>query len=161
MGKKLEQNKQKVEQAKQTEMSGLEKAEKDAGEIREVKSILENAPREVDDDIQAALESTRASAVNEGSNHMQSEVHGELEKGYTEAQNASQEGQAESQKSRQAAEALRSAGSASEFGRSAANEGAGLAEQNAQGFEQNAEQAMKDMEEAEGNFNRLLQEIQS
>ena len=159
MGSKVERVAQNVEKAKEIEAQGIEQAEKDASEISEVKGILEGMDKNVDEDILSAIEATREAAKSEGANHMQSDVHNTLEQGYNSANDAIQEGTEQSAKSREAASEFQSVSGASEFGRSTAESSASTAENVADQLDGHVETAQQDMNNAENNFQKLLDEI--
>ena len=92
MGSRLEKVRQNVENASRIEQKGVEQGERDASEVREIKSIIEGMDRDVDDDIVEAMEATREAAKSEGADHMRTETHRTLESGYQVAQDAIQEG---------------------------------------------------------------------
>ena len=81
MGSIFEKVKKNVEQAEQLEWRGLERAEQDAAEIREIKSIIGGMERDVDEDILQSIEAIKEAAKNEASDHMRGEVHNTLEEG--------------------------------------------------------------------------------
>ncbi len=159
MGSRLENNKKKVEDAREIENRGLEAGEKDAEEIREIKSILDGAETDVDEDIIEAIAATREAAKSEGASHMQSEVHSILDEGYATANEAISEGADQAAKSQQSAEMFRSVSGTSEFGRNSAESSASSAENLATQFENQVEEAQKGMEEAEKRHQSLLDEI--
>ena len=82
MGSRLEKVRQNVENASRIEQKGVEQGERDASEVREIKSIIEGMDRDVDDDIVEAMEATREAAKSEGADHMRTETHRTLESGY-------------------------------------------------------------------------------
>lgn len=161
MGSRLENVRKNVEQAERLEWRGLERAEQDAAEIREIKSVIGGMERDVDEDILQSIEATREAAKNEASDHMRGEVHNTLEEGYRAADEAINEGTQQKQKGRRAASDFSSISSRSEYGRSTAESASQKAENLSRQFEQQERQARNDMEAAEKEFNRRMAEIMS
>lgn len=159
MGSKVEKVRQNVEKASQMEQKGVEQGEKDASEVREIKSIIEGMDRNVDDDIIEAMEATREAAKNEGANHMRTETHRMLESGYEIANDAIGEGTEQAEKSHRAAADFSSVRGVSEFGRSTAESSSSKAENIANQFEGHVEQAKQEMSATEDRYNHLLEDI--
>ena len=159
MGSKIENVGQNVESASQIEQRGLEESERDASEIREIKSVIEGMDRGVDEDILEAMDATREAAKSEGADHMRTEVHGILEEGYDVANEAISEGTDQAARSRQAAADFASLGGISEFGRGTAETSSSNAENLAGQFENFAEQAQAGIEDSEDRYSDLLEDI--
>lgn len=159
MGSIIEKVGKNVETAAQIEQRGIEESEKDAAEIREIKSIIEGMDRGVDEDILEAMDATREAAKSEGADHMRSEVHGTLEEGYNVANEAINEGTDQAGRSRKAASDFSSISGVSEFGRSAAESSSSNAENLANQFDSYVETAQENMEDAEDRYNDLLDDI--
>ncbi len=159
MGAKLENVKKKVEQASRMEKDGLDDGEKDAQEIKEIKSILEGMDKDVDDDIVESMDMTREAAKGEGIEDMEKEVHSKLEAGYEVADDAIDEGTDQAARSRQAAKDFASVAGVSEFGRQTAEESEKSAEKMGGQFEKNANEAKTEMEKTEERFKQLEEEI--
>lgn len=159
MGSRLEKVRQNVEKASRIEQKGVEQGERDASEVREIKSIIEGMDRDVDDDIVEAMEATREAAKSEGADHMKAEAHRTLESGYEVANDAINEGTDQAGRSRKAAADFSSLRGVSEFGSKTAESSASRAENAAGEFEKNAEQAKQEMSDAEDRYNHLLEEI--
>lgn len=156
MGSIFEKVKKNVEQAEQLEWRGLERAEQDAAEIREIKSIIGGMERDVDEDILQSIEAIKEAAKNEASDHMRGEVHNTLEEGYRVADEAIKEGAQQREKSRRAASNFSSISSRSEYGRSTAESASQKAEDFSRQFEQQEKEARNNMETTEKEFNRML-----
>ena len=152
MGSRVEKVEQNVEKATEMEYRGLEQAEKDASEVREIISIIEGMNNDVDEDIVEAMEATREAAKSEGIEHMDSEVHGQLEEGYDVANEAINEGTEQGEKSRQAAADFSSLREVSEFGSSTAESSAANAENIAEQFDEYVENAEQGIEDSEDLF---------
>lgn len=152
MGSRVEKLRQNVEKAEKMEYRGLEQAEKDASEVREIISIIEGMNTDVDEDIIEAMEATREAAKSEGVEHMDSEVHGQLEEGYDVANEVINEGTEQGEKSRQAAADFSSLREVSEFGSSTAESSAANAENLAEQFDEYAENAEQGIEDSEDRF---------
>ena len=159
MGSRVEKVGQNVEKASEMEQQGLEQGEKDASEIREIKSIIEGMDKDVDEDILEAMDATREAAKSEGIDHMDSEVHGQLEQGYEVGEDAINEGSEQAEKSRQAATDFTSAGGVSEFGSSTAESSATGAEDIAEQFDEHVENAQQGIEDSEDRFKELEDDI--
>ncbi|MCI8736644.1 MAG: hypothetical protein HFI11_06630 [Lachnospiraceae bacterium] len=159
MGSRLEKVRQNVENASRIEQKGVEQGERDASEVREIKSIIEGMDRDVDDDIVEAMEATREAAKSEGADHMRTETHRTLESGYQVAQDAIQEGNDQAGRSRRAAADFSSVRGVSEFGSGTAESSAAKAENIADQFEGHAEQAKQEMEDTEDRYRNLLEDI--
>ena len=159
MGTRVEKVGQNVEKAAEMEQRGLEQAEQDDSEVREIKSIIEGMDTDVDEDIVEAMDATREAAKSEGIEHMDSEVHGQLEEGYDVANEAINEGTEQGEKSRQAAADFSSLSDVSEFGSSTAESSAANAENIAEQFDEHVENAEQGIEDSEDRFSELEDDI--
>lgn len=128
-------------------------------EVREIKSIIEGMDTDVDEDIVEAMDATREAAKSEGIEHMDSEVHGQLEEGYDVANEAINEGTEQGEKSRQAAADFSSLSDVSEFGSSTAESSAANAENIAEQFDEHVENAEQGIEDSEDRFSELEDDI--
>lgn len=159
MGSILERVGQNVEKASEIQQQGLEKGEKDAQEIRELKSIIEGMDKGVDEDIVEAMDVVRESGKSEAMDDMNSDVHGTLEQGYDVGTEAVNEGTDQSDRSRQAAADFQSIAGVTEFGRSSAESSAAKAEDMAGQFSEYAEAAQQEMDSSEEHFRELADDI--
>lgn len=159
MGSRVEKVGQNVEKASEMEQRGLEQGEKDASEVKEIKSIIEGMDKDVDEDIVEAMDATREAAKSEGIDHMDSEVHGQLEEGYDVANEAINEGTEQAGKSRQAAADFSSISGVSEFGSSTAESSSSNAENIAEQFDEHVETAEQGIEDTEDRFSELEEDI--
>lgn len=159
MGSRVEKVGQNVERAAEVERQGIEQGEKDASEIREIKSILDGMDKDVDEDIVEAMDATREAAKGEGIDHMNSEVHGTLEEGYEVANEAINEGSEQAAKSRQAAADFSSISGVSEFGSGTAESSSAGAESIAEQFDGHVETAQQGIEDSEDRFKELEDDI--
>ncbi len=159
MGNILENVRKNVEKADELEKKGLEQGEKDASEVKEIKSTIEGMDKGVDDDIIAAMESTKEAAKSEGAGHMESVVHGMLDEGYNAGNEAISEGTDQAGRSEQAAQTFESIAGMSEFGRSSAEAASNKAEEMASAFQESAETAKEGIDRTEDRYKNLLDEI--
>lgn len=159
MGSRLESNREQVEKASEIENKGLENAEKDAQEISEFAQVIEGMDKDVDEDILEAMEETENAARSEGAEHMESEVHGEIEDGYEIANDAISEANEQTAKSNEIASEFSSLSDITEFGSSTAEVSAENAENIGEQFNENAETAQEQMDDTEDRYQNFLEDI--
>ena len=159
MGNILENVRKNVEKADELEQKGIEQGEKDAAEVKEIKSTIEGMDKSVDSDIIASMEDTKEAAKSEGAGHMESVVHSTLEEGYSAGNEAISEGTDQAGRSEQAAQTFETIAGSSEFGRSTAEASSQKAEEMASAFQESAETAKEGIDKSEDRYKNLMDEI--
>lgn len=158
MGNKLESVRQNLEQAKETQNRSLEMAQEDVGEMKEIRSLLSEIPRDIDSDLLAEVDSVSEASTDEGVNHMETDVHGVVDEGAETASEVSEISQEQEGLSRETEDSFHSV-SDTRFG-SRGLEGAERAAETADAFSETNEAAQESVEETEENYERMLQEVQ-
>lgn len=158
MGNKLEKVKTDLEQAKDTHSRSLEMAQEDAAEMKEIRSMISEIPRDIDSDLLDQIEHVSEQSTNEGVQHMESDVHSVLEEGTRIAEGVSDESLEQQQLSDEAADSFSNI-SDTRFGGSGA-EGADRAREASEAFGETAEEAADSAEQAESSYEDLLLEVE-
>lgn len=158
MGNKLESVRNNLEQAKDRHADSLEMAREDAEEMKEIRSIISEIPRDIDSDLLEQIETVSDASTQEGTDHMESEVHGVLDEGTDIASDVQEEGDEQSELSEQAAGSFESV-SDTRFGGSGA-EGAERAHETADNFREASADAKESVEQAQRQYEELLSEVQ-
>lgn len=158
MGNKLESVRNNLEQARETHSRSLDMAQEDASEMKEIRSMLSEIPRDIDSDLLDEIDSVSEASTDEGVSHMETDVHNVLDEGTEVAQEVSETSEEQEGLSREAAESFDNV-SDTRFGRSGA-EGAEMANEMADSFSDTTQDAQESISEAEKNYEQLLQEVQ-
>lgn len=158
MGSKLEKAGRDVEQVQELHQKSLEMGQEDAEEMKEIRSILSEIPRDIDSDLLEKIDEVADSSTQEGTDHMASEVHGVLEEGSELAGEVTEESNEQAELSDSAAESFEQV-SDTRFGGKGA-EGSEQARETAESFRDVSEQARQSVEQTEQEYEQLLSEVQ-
>lgn len=158
MGQKLENVRRNLEGAKDQHAESIEKAREDADEMKDIRSMISEIPDDIDTDLIEQVEAVSESATQEGTSHMETEVHGILEKGSEMAGEVIEESDTQSELSEQAAGAFENI-SDTRFGRSAAD-AASRAHDTAEQFSEASDEANDSITDAEREYEELLREVE-
>lgn len=158
MGSKLESVRNNLEQAKDTQNRSLEMAQEDAGEMKEIRSLLSEIPRDIDSDLLEEVDSVSEASTNEGVAHMETDVHGVVDEGAEVAGEVSDVSREQEGLSRETEESFHNISDTRFGGRGM--EGAERAGETAEAFSETDEEAQESVEETEENYEQLLREVQ-
>lgn len=158
MGNKLENVRRNLEGAKDMHAESLEKAREDADEMRDIRSMISEIPDDIDSDLIAQVEQVSESATSEGTSHMETEVHGILEKGSDMAEEVIDESDTQADLSEQAAGSFESI-SDTRFGSRAAD-AASRAHDTAEQFNEASGEANESIRDTESTYEELLREVE-
>ena len=158
MGNKLETVKGNLEQAKDTHSRSLEMAQEDAQEMKDIRSMISEIPRDIDSDLLDEIDAVSEASTNEGVQHMESDVHSVLEEGTRIAEGVANESREQQQLSDEAADSFSNI-SDTRFGKRGA-EGADRAREMSESFGETAEQADDSVAQSENRYENFLREVQ-
>ncbi len=158
MGKMLDGLRKKASDAERKYQEGIEKAENDVRETQEANRSLEAVPEGVDDEILKGVEQVRA-AIREDAAHDMEQIHETIEEGNDLSAEVIDEAGEQAELSREASEAYGEVGSITEFGNASAEENRSLADDMRQQFEDVSEETQQEMQNAEAEYQKNLEEI--
>ena len=157
MGRSLEKVSKQVKETGEIQRGALDKAEAAVTDITSVRDILTEVPEDVDDDILACVERVSEGATREATDHMNTEVKGELDKGSELGNETAELAEQNAERSRRASSTFsRIAGI--RFGEGA-SDASTKAEASASAFEGQNEEVRKLMEENQSLFEKALADV--
>lgn len=158
MGNKLENVRRNLEQAQDQHAKSLEMAREDAEEMKEIRSIISEIPKDIDSDLLEQIDAVSDSSTQEGTDHMEGEVRNALDEGSDTAAEVQEEGDEQSELSEQAADSFESISDTRFGGRGA--EGADRAHETAESFREASAEAQESIQQTENEYEQLLSEVQ-
>lgn len=157
-GQKLEKARATLESARETQNNSLEMAQEDASEMKDIRSMLGEVPRDIDTDLLENIDKVAEDSTEEGVNHMETEVHGVLEEGSKSAEGVADESREQQELSNEASETFNKISDTRFAGSSA--ESAETARERAEEFSDTAEMADESIETSQNQYEQLLQEVE-
>jgi hypothetical protein len=161
MGKKLDSVKQKSDKGKETFIAGQELGKKAVSDTKQMKSLIDSLPTDVDDEIAVAArtvsEGTRADAVG----YMKSEVNAKVEQGSKAMEASSKEASDQIRNNEQVIKTFEQMDGVGSFGRAARDTGKGKVERSTQEFNDMVSENDRGANEAKQEFERELSDISS
>ncbi len=161
MGKKLDSVKNKSSEGKETFNAGRELGTKAVSDTKQMKSLIDSLPTDVDDEIVQAAKAVEQGTKSDAEGYMQSEVNSKVEQGKRSMEASNQEANDQVRNNDQVMKTFQQMDGVGSFGRSARDSGRTSVEQSTQQFEQMIAENDRAAAEAEQEYQRELSDISS
>lgn len=161
MGRKLDAVKNKAREGSESFRKGAEQGRKAVSDVKQMKSLIDSLPTDVDDEITNAAKAVEQGTKGDAEHYMQSEVNSVIESGRKsmEASNKDADAQIKSnEKVRQTFDQMDGIG---QFGRSARAEGKSRVESSTREFNKAMQENQENTRKADEEFKKNLSDISS
>ncbi len=161
MGKKLDSVKQKSNEGKETFKAGQELGKKAVSDTKQMKSLIDSLPTDVDDEILEAAKAVEQGTKSDAEGYMQSEVSSKVEAGKKAMEASSKEASDQISKNEQVMKTFQQMDGVGSFGKSARDSGRNNVERSTQEFNNMVSENDRSANEAQQEFQKELSDISS
>lgn len=161
MGKKLDSVKQKSNEGKETFRAGQELGKKAVSDTKQMKSLIDSLPTDVDDEILDAARVVSEGTKADAEGYMKSEVNSKVEQGRKAMEESSKEASDQIRNNEQVMKTFEQMDGVGSFGRGARDTGRGNVERSTQEFNNMVSENDRSANEAKQEFERELSDISS
>lgn len=161
MGKKLDSVKQKSNEGKETFRAGQELGKKAVSDTKQMKSLIDSLPTDVDDEILDAAKAVSEGTKADAEGYMKSEVNSKVEQGSKAMEASSKEASDQIRNNEQVMKTFEQMDGVGSFGRGARDTGRGNVERSTQEFNNMVSENDRSANEAKQEFERELSDISS
>ena len=161
MGKKLDSVKQKSSEGKETFRAGQELGKKAVSDTKQMKSLIDSLPTDVDDEIADAARAVSEGTKADAEGYMKSEVNAKVEQGNKAMEASSKEASDQIRNNEQVIKTFEQMDGVGSFGRGARDTGKGNVERSTQEFNNMVSENDRSANEAKQEFERELSDISS
>ncbi|WP_026657809.1 hypothetical protein [Butyrivibrio sp. AC2005] len=161
MGKKLDAIRQKSTEGKETFRAGQELGKKAVSDTKQMKSIIDSLPADVDDEIAAAAKAVSEGTKADAENYMQSEVSNKVEAGKKSMEASSKDASDQIKNNERVKAAFERMDGVGNFGRGARETGRGQIDQSTSEFNAAISENDRAANEAQREFEKELSDISS
>ena len=161
MGKKLDSVKQKSNEGKETFRAGQELGKKAVSDTKQMKSLIDSLPTDVDDEIADAARAVSEGTKSDAEGYMKSEVNSKIEQGNKAMEASSKEASDQIRNNEQVMKTFEQMDGVGSFGRGARDTGRGNVERSTQEFNNMVSENDRSANEAKQEFERELSDISS
>lgn len=161
MGKKLDAIKQKSAEGKETFRTGQELGKKAVSDTKQMKSLIDSLPTDVDDEIVDAAKAVSEGTKSDAENYMQSEVSSKVEAGKKSIDASSKAASDQVKNNEQVKATFERMDGVGSFGKGARDTGRGRIDQSTQEFNNAISENERDATAAEQEYQKELSDISS
>lgn len=161
MGKKLDSVRQKSNEGKETFRAGQELGKKAISDTKQMKSLIDSLPTDVDDEIADAARAVSEGTKTDAEGYMKSEVNSKIEQGNKAMEASSKEASDQIRNNEQVMKTFEQMDGVGSFGRGARDTGRGNVERSTQEFNNMVSENDRSANEAKQEFERELSDISS
>lgn len=161
MGKKLDAIKQKSAEGKETFRAGQELGKKAVSDTKQMKSLIDSLPTDVDDEIVDAAKAVSEGTKSDAENYMQSEVSSKVEAGKKSMDASSKAASDQVKNNEQVKATFERMDGVGSFGKGARDTGRGRIDQSTQEFNNAISENERDATVAEQEYQKELSDISS
>ncbi len=161
MGKKLDAIKQKSAEGKETFRAGQELGKKAVSDTKQMKSLIDSLPSDVDDEIVAAAKAVSDGTKADAENYMNSEVSQKVEAGKKTMEASSKDATDQIKNNEQVKATFERMDGIGSFGRGARDTGRGRIDQSTQEFNSAISENDRAATAAQQEFEKELNDISS
>ena len=161
MGKKLDSVRQKSNEGKETFRAGQELGKKAVSDTKQMKSLIDSLPTDVDDEIADAARAVSEGTKTDAEGYMKSEVNSKIEQGNKAMEASSKEASDQIRNNEQVMKTFEQMDGVGSFGRGARDTGRGNVERSTQEFNNMVSENDRSANEAKQEFERELSDISS
>lgn len=161
MGKKLDAIKQKSAEGKETFRAGQELGKKAVSDTKQMKSLIDSLPTDVDDEIVDAAKAVSEGTKSDAENYMQSEVSSKVEAGKKSIDASSKAASDQVKNNEQVKATFERMDGVGSFGKGARDTGRGRIDQSTQEFNNAISENERDATAAEQEYQKELSDISS
>ena len=161
MGKKLDSVKQKSSEGKETFRAGQELGKKAVSDTKQMKSLIDSLPTDVDDEILEAAKAVTEGTKSDAEGYMRSEVNNKVQEGKRAIEQSSKEASDQIRNNEQVMRTFEQMDGVGSFGKGARDTGRGNVERSTQEFNNMVSENDRSANEAQQEFDRELSDISS
>ncbi len=159
MGKKLDAIKQKSAEGKETFRAGQELGKKAVADTKQMKSLIDSLPSDVDDEIADAAKAVSEGTKADAEGYMHSEVSSKVEAGKKTMETSSKDASDQIKNNEQVKATFERMDGIGSFGRGARDTGRGRIDQSTQEFNNAISENDRAATEAQQEFEKELSDI--
>lgn len=161
MPRKLDAVKSKAKEGSESFKKGAEQGRKAVSDVKQMKSLIDSLPTDVDDDIAAAAKAVEQGTKGDAEHYMQSEVGSKIESGKKSMETSSKQASDQVKNNERVQQVFQQMDGVGAFGKNARSEGRGKVEKSTAEFNKVIQENQENTRKADEEFKKNLSDISS
>ena len=161
MPRKLDAVKSKAKEGSESFKKGAEQGRKAVSDVKQMKSLIDSLPTDVDDDIAAAAKAVEQGTKGDAEHYMQSEVGSKIESGRKSMEASSKQASDQVKNNERVQQVFQQMDGVGAFGKNARSEGRGKVEKSTAEFNKAIQENQENTRKADEEFKKNLSDISS
>ena len=161
MPRKLDAVKSKAKEGSESFKKGAEQGRKAVSDVKQMKSLIDSLPTDVDDDIAAAAKAVEQGTKGDVEHYMQSEVGSKIESGKKSMETSSKQASDQVKNNERVQQVFQQMDGVGAFGKNARSEGRGKVEKSTAEFNKVIQENQENTRKADEEFKKNLSDISS